>query len=69
MDAHATSTLLRRRAAPMFARGTVMNVISWMLLAIVICTLIARFAVKLSMKTRQRRFGLDDVFIGFSAVR
>lgn len=52
----------------MFARGTIMNVVSWLLLAIVICTLIARFAVKLSMKTKRRRLGLDDVFIGLSAV-
>ena len=49
-------------------RSTVMNIVSWMLLAIVICTLIARFAMKLSMKNRKRRLGLDDLFIGLAAV-
>jgi hypothetical protein len=49
-------------------RGTIMNIVSWMLLAIVVCTLIARFAMKLSMKTRKRKLGLDDLFIGLAAV-
>jgi hypothetical protein len=45
-----------------------MNVVSWILLAVVVCTLIARFTVKLSTNTRRRRFGLDDLFIAFAAV-
>jgi hypothetical protein len=57
-----------RQTAPMANRGTVMNIVSWMLLAIVVCTLIARFAMKLSMKTRKRKLGLDDLFIGLAAV-
>jgi hypothetical protein len=39
-----------------------------MLLAVAVCTLVARFAMKLSVKTRQRRLGLDDLFIGLAAV-
>lgn len=49
-------------------RGTVVNVVSWMLLAISICTLIARFAMKFSIKNKSRRFGLDDTFIACAAV-
>jgi hypothetical protein len=60
--------LRKRRTAPMADRGTIMNIVSWILLAIVVCTLIARFAMKLSMKTRKRRLGLDDIFIGLAAV-
>jgi hypothetical protein len=61
----------RRRTgatAPMGNPGTIMNVVSWILLAIVVCTLVARLAMKLSMRTKRRRFGLDDVFIGLAAV-
>jgi hypothetical protein len=32
------------------------------------CTLVARFAMKLSMKTKRRRLGLDDLFIGLATV-
>lgn len=64
----AVAALLRRRTAPMADRGTILNIVSWMLLAIVVCTLVARFAMKLSMKTAKRRFGLDDLFIGLAAV-
>jgi hypothetical protein len=60
--------LHRRQTAPMANRGTVMNIVSWMLLAVVVCTLIARFAMKLSMKTRKKRLGLDDLFISLAAV-
>jgi hypothetical protein len=45
-----------------------MNIVSWMLLAVAVCALVARFAMKLSMKTRRRRLGLDDLFIGLAAV-
>jgi hypothetical protein len=60
--------LYKRRTAPMGDPGTILNVVSWILLAVVICALIARFTMKLSMKTRRRRFGLDDLFIAFAAV-
>lgn len=60
--------LARRKSAPMTDRGTMLNIVSWMLLAVVVCTLIARFAMKLSMKTRRRRLGLDDLFIALAAV-
>lgn len=45
-----------------------LNIVSWMLLAVVVCTLIARFAMKLSVTTRRRRLGLDDLFIALAAV-
>jgi hypothetical protein len=61
-------TLHRRETAPIADRGTVMNIVSWMLLAVAVCALVARFAMKLSMKTRRRRLGLDDLFIGLAAV-
>jgi hypothetical protein len=64
----AHGTMEKRQTAPMATRGTVMNVISWMLLAVVVCTLVARFAMKLSMKTQRRKLGLDDLFIGLAAV-
>lgn len=48
--------------------GTVMNIVSWMLLAVAVCTLVARFAMKISMKSRKRKLGLDDLFIGLAAV-
>jgi hypothetical protein len=59
--------LHRRQTAPIAGRGTVMNAVSWILLATAVCTLVARFAMKLSMKTR-RKLGLDDLFIGLAAV-
>ncbi|KAF2825458.1 hypothetical protein CC86DRAFT_43418 [Ophiobolus disseminans] len=68
MPRHEISAALSRRETPVFARGTILNIVSWLLLAIVICTLIARFAVKLSMRTSRRRLGLDDVFISLSAL-
>jgi hypothetical protein len=63
----AERALAMRRTAPMEDRGTIMNVVSWMLLAVVVCTLIARFSVKLASKGK-RRLGIDDIFIAFSAV-
>jgi hypothetical protein len=68
MFGSVTHALFRRQTVPMANRGTVMNVVSWMLLAIVVCTLIARFAMKLSMKTQRRKLGLDDIFIGLAVV-
>jgi hypothetical protein len=64
----AQGTMERRQTAPIATRGIVMNIISWILLAVVVCTLVARFAMKLSMKTRRRKLGLDDLFIGLAAV-
>jgi hypothetical protein len=64
----ALQIMYKRQTAPIADRGTVMNIISWMLLAVAVCTLVARFAMKLSVKTRQRRLGLDDLFIGLAAV-
>jgi hypothetical protein len=40
-----------------------MNIVSWVLLALVIFTLIARFAIKLSRTTK------DDIFLLLAAVR
>jgi hypothetical protein len=64
----ALQAMYKRQTAPIADRGTVMNIISWMLLAVAVCTLVARFAMKLSMKTRRRKLGLDDLFIGLAAV-
>lgn len=47
---------------------TVTNVVSWVLLALVITTLIARFAVKLSRRTTRRILLQDDVFLLLAAV-
>jgi hypothetical protein len=58
----------KRRTAPMGDHGTVLNVISWILLVISMCTLVARFCMKLSIKDKSRRFGYDDVFIALAAV-
>lgn len=48
--------------------GTVINVVSWILLVTALGTLIARFAMKLSIKNKANRFGLDDIFILLAAV-
>jgi hypothetical protein len=68
MVAVAMQSLVRRKSAPITDRGTMLNIVSWMLLAVVVCTLIARFAMKLSVTTKRRRFGLDDLFIALAAV-
>jgi hypothetical protein len=64
----AAHFLYRRRTAPIGDKGTILNIVSWILLAVVGCTLVARFAMKLSMKTKRRRLGLDDLFIGLATV-
>lgn len=64
----AMQSFVRRKTAQMTDRGTMLNIVSWMLLAVVVCTLIARFAMKLSMKTKRRRLGLDDFFIALAAL-
>lgn len=43
--------------------GTVINIVSWLLTVVAICVLTARFTMRLSIKDKTRRFGLDDVFI------
>jgi hypothetical protein len=58
----------KRRTAPMGDHGTVLNVASWILLVVSMCTLVARFCMKLSIKEKSRRFGSDDVFIALAAV-
>jgi hypothetical protein len=66
---HAVMEVIgKRRTAPMGDHGTVLNVISWLLLVISMCTLVARFCMKLSIKDKSRRFGTDDLFIAFAAV-
>ena len=64
----AMQTLYKRRIASMADRGTILNIVSWILLAVVVCTLVARFGMKLSMKTSRARFGLDDLFVALAAV-
>jgi len=64
----ADRAVLRRTTISMGSRGNVINIVSWMLLAVVVCTLIARFVMKFSMKTKRTRFGLDDLFIALAAV-
>lgn len=62
---------LRRRSAPSSsssARETAVYVVSWVFLALVISTLITRFAVKLSRRTSRRVVQLDDGFLLLAAV-
>lgn len=51
------------------SRSTIINIVSWVLLALVISTLIARFAVKLSRRKSRRRLAQDDVLLAVTAVR
>jgi hypothetical protein len=60
--------LERRRTAPIGDRGNVVNIVSWLLLVVSMCTLVARFCVKQAIKDRSKRYGLDDVLIVFAAV-
>lgn len=53
---------------PLADRGMITNIVSWILLVVAIATLIARFAMKLSMSKQSRRLGLDDLFIMLAAV-
>lgn len=45
-----------------------MNVVTWILLALVICTLAARFTVKLSRRTTRKLLNVDDIFLLLAAV-
>lgn len=55
--------LARRRPALVGDAGTVINVVSWLLALVSICLLTARFTMRLLIKDKTRRFGLDDLFI------
>ena len=55
--------LSRRRTAPMGDKGTVINIVSWLLTVVSICVIAARFAMRLMIKDKTRRFGFDDLFI------
>ena len=62
---------LRRRSvssSSAAARETTINVLSWVFLALVVSTLITRFAVKLSRRTSRRVVQLDDGFLLLAAV-
>jgi|TARA_R110002003_G_scaffold3_13_gene57 hypothetical protein len=60
--------LYRRQTALIADRGMIMNIVSWILLAIAVCALVARFAMKLAMKSSQKKLGLDDLFVSLAAV-
>ncbi|KAF2439639.1 hypothetical protein P171DRAFT_436271 [Karstenula rhodostoma CBS 690.94] len=60
---YGMDTLEKRRTAPMGDRGTVVNIVSWLLTVVAICLLTARFTMRLSIKDKTRRFGLHDLFI------
>jgi hypothetical protein len=59
----------RRDTVSTPSRSTIINIVSWVLLALVISTLIARFAVKLSRRTNRRQLAQDDVLLVLAAVR
>ncbi|KAF2635635.1 hypothetical protein P280DRAFT_553688 [Massarina eburnea CBS 473.64] len=61
-------TIERRRTASMGDRGNVLNIVSWLLLVWSMCTLVARFCMKLSIKDKSKRFGWDDLLILFAAI-
>ncbi|CAI6332054.1 unnamed protein product [Periconia digitata] len=65
---HGSTKIVQRETAPMANRGTIVNVVSWLLLVLSMCTLVARFCMKLSIKNHAKRFGLDDLFIVIAAV-
>jgi hypothetical protein len=64
----AMTALYRRQTAPIADRGMIINIVSWILLAIAVCALVARFAMKLAMKSSQNNLGLDDIFVSLAAV-
>ncbi|KAF2009667.1 hypothetical protein BU24DRAFT_80507 [Aaosphaeria arxii CBS 175.79] len=61
-------TLERRRTSPMEDRGVIVNVVSWILLVAMVFVLFTRFAMKLACSPKGRRFGTDDILIGFAAL-
>ncbi|KAH6629289.1 hypothetical protein C7974DRAFT_394220 [Boeremia exigua] len=64
----ATGFLRRQAAGSTVSRETTINIVSWVSLALVIITLIARFAVKLSRRTTRRILKLDDGFLILAAL-
>lgn len=64
----AATNLLRRTASLPRHEKTIMNVVTWILLALVICTLAARFTVKLSRRTTRKLLNVDDIFLLLAAV-
>lgn len=69
MSTASNHVLQRRDTISPLSRSTVINIVSWVLLALVISTLIARFAVKLSRTTTRGRIAQDDVLLVLAAVR
>ena len=63
VEMDAIAFFARRRTAPMGDRGTVINIVSWLLAVVVICVLTARFTMRFMLKGRTRRLGLEDLFI------
>lgn len=61
--------LLWRDLNSPLSRGTIINIVTWVSWALVISTLIARFAVKLSRRTTREQVGKDDVLLALAAVR
>ena len=68
MSTVSAYALERRAAISSLSRSTITNIVSWVLLALVTTTLIARFAVKLSRRTSRRRLAQDDVLLVVAAV-
>lgn len=60
---HGLVKILQRETAAAANRSTLVNLVSWLLQALAVCTLVARFYMKLSIKDKAKRYGLDDVFI------
>lgn len=68
MNHGVVDILDRRRAEPLQDHGTIINVVSWILMAVSMCALMARFVMKLSIKEKGKRYGLHDVLIVFAAL-
>lgn len=58
----------RRDVASPHGRDTIVNVVAWVFLALVVSTLVTRFAVKLS-RSNKRRLQPDDGLLLLAAVR
>ncbi|KAF2117251.1 hypothetical protein BDV96DRAFT_22157 [Lophiotrema nucula] len=55
--------LHRRQNVDIGQPGLIICIVSWILLVILICVLIARFSMKMAMGKKGKRFSLDDAFI------
>ncbi|KAF1925078.1 uncharacterized protein M421DRAFT_264518 [Didymella exigua CBS 183.55] len=51
-----------------YSRSIVINIVSWVLFAFVISTLVARFAAKLSRRTTRRLLAIDEVLLVSAAL-